>query len=277
MLLAAITLFGGVVFYFFWEARAFYSAPFVPVMLILACDGYSSLFERKRGVFSNRRVMPLPVICFMLVTLFVGAEFVSVTGTMTSADHFRIYTKGKHRHYAAITAGKAVTEISQDFYVYKPFNRISIPAKCKKAPLNFSSYTMSLEQNGREVFSKKIKASSIKKNRIKLAINPGLPEGHYTLVIKKDQLKKADITFFKKYDSYYLDAYKGQLTVNGSGGYVNDLGLTVLLHSEKEPYLPKTVRYILSILIMIFVSLVVLANIRPKHVNRTRERIIDLE
>ncbi len=278
MFLAAITLLGGVVFYFFWEARAFYSAPFVPVMLIIACDGYHSLFERKHGFLSHyHRFVPLPFICFMLATLFVGMEFVSATGYMVSKDHFRIYTKGKPRHYAAITSTDPILDISQDFYVYKPFNRISIPAKCKKVPLNFSSYTMSLEQDGREVFSKKIKASSITKNRIKLSINPGLPEGHYTLNIKKDQPKKADITFFKKYDSYYLDAYKGELYVNGSGGYVNDLGLTVLLHVNKEPYLPKAVRYVLSLLIMISTALIVLANIRPPHVNRTRERIIDLE
>ena len=305
MFVLVITLLGGIVFYFFWEARAFYSAPFVPVMLILAWGGFNDLIFGKSSAqsdpdgnamysantsvdtkfplyFSNHKTHFLPILCGLLITVFVCLDFVYVAGGSVMADHFRIYTKGKPRHYAAIDTG-GITDIEQDFYVRKSFNRISLPAKCKDGYTDFSDYQITLSDDDSILYTASISKKSVKNNRIKLSFDtivpPGhstvnvkasddqnireektVPGGHYTLHIKKLESNKADITFFTKYDSYYIDAYEGELFVNGKDGYVNDLGLTVLLHVEKEPYLPKKVRFAFAGLLMFLAFIIILGN-----------------
>lgn len=346
-----ITLLGGIVFYFFWEARAFYSAPFVPVMLILGRWGFSRLFylseisepisalQANTEISFNGQSTPkknfdlrsaphqisatplhinlartgnkirwFPFVCCLFITLFVCLDFLYVAGGTITSDHFRIYTKGKPRHYAAIE-GKNITDIEQDFYVQKSFNHISLPAKCKEEYNKFSDYRITLSDDEDILYSTIIGRKSVKNNRIKLTFDTIIPnetssttqkssttiqtssdtqsadnvksvankkntsneqysssaksisDGHYTLHIEKLNPEKSDITFFTKYDSYYIDAYEGELTVNDKGNYVNDLGLTVLLHAEKEPYLPKKVRFLFAGLLMLFAMLVAWGNI----------------
>ena len=293
MFVFVLTMLGGIVFYFLWEARAFYSAPFVPVMLILAQDGFMELFQRHKNWFSciapanaapgyptetgtepastdngasvkeNTQTRMFPLACCVLITLFVCMDFLTLTGQVISADHFRIYTKGKQRHYAAIEdEGNPVTSIEQDFTVYKPFNRISLPAKLKEEAGGYSAYRVSLTNGDVTVYDKRITASSVKNFRLKLSLKPAADAGHYVLHIEKLQPQKADITFFTKYDSYYIDAYRGQLSVNGGDSRINDLGLTVFLHTEKEPYLPKAVRFSLAFLLLVFSLAVLWGNTR---------------
>ena len=256
-----ITLFGGIVFYFFWEARAFYSAPFVPTMLILARDGIARLFERQPDWFrSDKTIRWLPVLCSLSISLFVCLDFYYVASETTSADHMRIYTRGKHRHYAAII-GEDVTDIEQDFYVRKSFNRIVLPAKCRKMYSDFSDYRISLSDDSRELYSTTVSKMSVQNNRITLTFDPIVSGGHFTLHIQKLNPEKPYITFFKKYDSYYIDAYRGELTVNGKGGYINDLGMNVLLHAESEPYLPKEARFIIAGLLLMIAAATIRANV----------------
>ena len=112
------------------------------------------------------------------------------------------------------------------------------------------------------MYDKRITASSVKNFRLKLSLKPAADAGHYVLHIEKLQPQKADITFFTKYDSYYIDAYRGQLSVNGGDSRINDLGLTVFLHTEKEPYLPKAVRFSLAFLLLVFSLAVLWGNAR---------------
>ena len=256
--ICVITMLGGIVFYFLWEARAFYSAPFVPVMLILAAEGFSEFFEGIREPFSDRNF----AICFLLISLFVCADVTVITGQTMSMDHFRIYTKGKVRHYANIEdEGKPVLLIEQDFYSYRPFNRITFAAKLKNDVTSLSGvskYSISVAGDRGEVYSGIISQKSIGEKGFTIRFKNAAPAGNYSIIIKKLSPEKDDITFQKKYDSYYIDAYRGELKVNGHGGYVNDLGISVLLHTEKEPYLSKKIRFLLAFIILMLSILAVI-------------------
>lgn len=268
MFVCVVTMLGGIVFYFLWEARAFYAAPFVPVMLIMAGEGFGHLFERLPEPFcdadSKKPAYPV-IICWILISLFVSADMMVITSQSMSMDHYRIYTKGKQRHYASLEdGGRPVLEIAQDFYVYNSFNQISCAARLKNDARNVSEYQVSItDEKGDIYYSEAVSDRSIHSNKLKFVLPGAAPAGKYSLMIKKLSPAKDDITFLKKYDSYYIDAYRGELAVNGHKGYVNDLGLSVLLHTEKEPYLTKKIR-LAAAFILLMMSLAVLIPICKK-------------
>ncbi|MBR1627671.1 MAG: hypothetical protein IJ679_00190, partial [Lachnospiraceae bacterium] len=179
-----ITLLGGVVFYMLWEARGVYSAPFIPALLLLAEAGFDLRFQNQTWFVRSGRVHKTPLFCCAMTAVFVGMMFYSACNTPVAVSHYRIYTKGKLRHYHIIsedgilpeTAGvlmnsrseiedeelgfsvddaipqaeiEALTDhlprtIEQDFYVQKAFNRLTIAAFAPQTKGEVSDYRILL-------------------------------------------------------------------------------------------------------------------------------------
>lgn len=261
-----VTILGGIIFYLFWEARAVYAAPFIPGWLFLAQSGFAGHFTGDRKLFLGEEgLRPLPVILLFAIALFVSADAVHVLGQPVSANHFRIYTKGKARHNYPIETPERM-KLVQDFSVKKSFNTIVIPAKLPPLSKRFSKYRFSLvDDNGKVRYEKEFDSKDIRRDSLKLQFSK-IAGGHYTVRIEKQTPSLDSIKFFTKYDSYYIGAYDGQLSVNGDNSYVNDLAMSVLYVSRSEPYLAKVVRLLFVLLLLGWTAIVCLGNIREERI-----------
>ncbi len=296
----AVTLAGGIVFYMLWEARGVYSAPFVPALVVLAESGLCSLYSLNLPFKESLIEKRIFLLLFVFLALFAGEFFYKHTGALINASHYRIYTKGKLRHYHPITKKGILAEtanslqnpdytaeggedsvyspsegyllpdtISQDFYAKKAFNRLVLPVYIPDKKIPLSSYLLSVSSDDGEIlFQKEEGAEDVHRGNITVSFSPISGKRHYILTIKKLQPHKGDIMFFSKYDSYHIGAYEGSLKIDGQEGFVNDLALSVAFTAKKEPYLSLRLRLLLSVMLvvaswLIIYGIAVLDNILP--------------
>lgn len=251
-----LTVFGGVVFYMLWEAKSIYSAPFLLFMFILAQEGIDSGFSC-RSLFSGIQGYGSSFIkIYALMIVLVCAIWIHLFGTEDYFVYYRVNTTLNSRPDVTIdTKGS----IMQDFYVSKAFNTISLRAS---AETDASDYMISVsDSSGKELVQKMVDSSDVQKGCIKISFKKIQCDDHYYLTIRKMNSELGDIQFYRK-DTYYLDSYKGQLSVDGNDDFVNDLNMDVMYCAE-ESYFDAWQAAVL-IFIYILLSILCLGGIIPQ-------------
>lgn len=74
-----LTVFGGIVFYLLWEAKAEYSIPFIPILLCLSADGVQAAQSFQHGAIPAKRVRQTMLMCLSVTIFLTLCAFSSFT------------------------------------------------------------------------------------------------------------------------------------------------------------------------------------------------------
>ena len=227
-----ITLLGAIVFYFFWEAKDDYSLPFMLIMTMLSLKGFNA-FEKKASKLVGKKstILSTMIIAASFILLVSTSWGVPVNGTNTT-----IIINGTTNGITNWDENLYFTdEITQTFVTDHNFNKITIDIVPPDDPKEISKYMFTLRNGSENIVSKtevslsSDESKSIKEKTIVLDVEKCQP-GRYTLEIEKEEKQKESIIFYSG-DNYYLDSYRGTLTV-GNKDYVDDLSMTIKLETS---------------------------------------------
>ncbi len=240
--LAALTVFGGILFYLFWEAKANYSLPFVYIVLFLSLDG--AAFAKEKTADLKERIPFRKIFRAFYGVALLGIlgvfvfSFVTMTGTkITLADRSVIYS-------SPVVSTKAISykkklSLSQEFYASKPFDTLELAAKDDlDETKDYDSYRIWLENaDGIVLYEGEIHAQDASDNRFTLTLGEIVPDGKEKFVIKiqSEGKEKGKIKFLER-RNYYVDLYEGSLVVNDKERR-NDLWLKVYENCQ-APFCP---------------------------------------
>lgn len=228
----SLTLFGGVIFYSFWEVKGSYAAPFVYIMLLIGMygaemlAGYCDPSMNKKSVKQSAAIpsallSALAVICILSYNGMVSTEI--------TRREYAVHCLGNlSSQNIVVNTDKAV--ICQEFYSSRPINRIVLRGWADKdAQESNKRYKMTVSEiEGNEVFSGEICAEDIRENGF-IPVNVGdiVPTGRQKYILKLSAQGQKGEMYVQQRTSSYIDTYDGILTVNGKER-VNDLHLQVL-------------------------------------------------
>lgn len=236
--LFALSYFGGILFYCLWEVKGSYTAPFVYIMLLIGMQGVSGfadkIHEADVRLRKHRYLVLISVLPVLLTVCIIS--YYGMTNTVITHQDWSVCCSGGGS-VRAITAKKEVTELSQDFYIEKPVNRIAFRGKADSdAKETGVTYQMKLlNKDKQEVYSQEIHTGDItSKGMIQLRFREIRPEGRekYTLQLRKKNDSRGKIVFQQR-SNEYIDTYDGTLTVNGKKR-VNDLYLQVYKEFDEK-------------------------------------------
>ena len=242
-----ITLFGGLFFYMFWEAKSIYSASFLPVITILASEGFCDL-ERDTA----KQKKPLQNVLVPLSALLLAFScfmFISLAGSCREFKDMRIDSSNTN-HEMSVIPWSGNGELTQTFTTEGSFNRIEIPVSHVWPPETVSSYTISISEaeTGKELFDRVVTVPDNGSDEM-ITLSPGtIGKGSYILTVRKDDSSMTDIDLYTK-EAYYFDSYEGELSYDGKTP-VGDLTMNVsYCNTGKYLDIPATV-----ILLLIYIG-----------------------
>lgn len=245
--LFALSFFGGVLFYCFWEAKNSYSLPFVYIMLLIGMHGADVLagktlpegqsfpeLRKTPGRFGRRRgaVRPLAVLgllCAAGISLFA---FRCMTGSFVLHRDWSVRCR-EGISITNINVKSGRLELSQEFYASKPFNSIELSGGADETAVahNAACRLTLLDTDGAVVYETEITAAELTAEKyLILQTDLVIPEGKtkYTLKLDKPDEGGGKI-YFRRRTGNYLDSYDGTLTVNGK-----ELSNDLFLHIYRE-------------------------------------------
>ncbi len=230
--LFALTFFGGLLFYLFWELKGTYSLPFLYVMLLLAEEGEEAVSERlsARNKKTRNRHTRFAVAAGLLCTfcLLVNSCY-TMTHTDLQLHDYSVQSSPGLDSVEKISYESSLV-LTQEFYVSKTFDTIVLAGKADKSETEEAViYRFRLlNENGVEIYAEEISGSDISENGM-ITVRTGdvTPNGEekYIVQIESEDNSENGIQFYQR-DNYYLDMFKGTLTVNGETRQ-NDLWLQV--------------------------------------------------
>ncbi len=237
--LFVLSLFGGILFYCFWEVKGSYTAPFIYVMILAGVQG-GDLFKDKVSEICMETLEDRMYWGVMMLTILPCAVCICIVSYygMTETDVLRqdwslCFMGGKSED---ITADTEVSEISQEFYTSKPINRIVFGARTDKRMINQDTgCQVMLLEDGREVYSTEISGRDVRPDgSIVLEMKEIAPEDKtkFTLQFRKMDKSKGALRFQQKSNTY-IDTYEGKLAVNGKER-MNDMHLQVYKEYEAK-------------------------------------------
>lgn len=230
LLLSYLIIFGGLVFYFIWEAKDVYSMPFIPFAQIIYVYGinelmkvdYSLQFKQKYGMM------------FGTFSFIICLAMLSILTEQVNVNHVRVSSLLNDRMSTPISYKN---EIKQEFYSNKSFNNISFWTQLSGNKDLYSSYECMITDSNKNTIVKTIIApQDIMENNLAVSFKTIKKPGKYTLKIKKINKEKSIIPFYSN-NSYFIDSYRGTLSTD-SREYHNDLRMAVT-YNNVEPYLSK--------------------------------------
>lgn len=216
-----VTLFGGFLFYTFWEAKGSYSLPFLTVILPLAAGGadvisknlsrYNDKLHDRHGQWIAGAVLGIAAI------ICIGGYQMMTTKEIDYRD-WSVCNGSRNRYAANIQPDDPADEITQEFYAEKPFDHIRLGLMAdEKAQETGDMYQMELlNEKGEAIYTSDIYANDVEKGwQVTLRIHEVVPKGREKYVLHL--LKNPDNTgsmYFRRRPTIYLDAYDGRLFVN---------------------------------------------------------------
>ncbi len=271
-----LTFFGALVFYAFWESKNIYSAQFLPVIFTLAMLGFdeindTSLFTK---LLEKKKIRYAVSGGYAVAAMTVGLITTLVLGEYAVLDFGRVLGIVDANHTPITSVNHT---IEQDFYSEKEFNYFRFPLKeLNKDAL--SNYTISvLDENGNTVDGCLLSDETFVKLReyedgtacVNVLFNNVFSGGHYRVRLEKTDTEKGTIEFCSK-KSYYIDTYRGELTVDGKGGYVGDLTMDVS-YNVHRPYFRAPAQILFFVLYAAWAAGCYLAAVRCFYKNVKRE------
>ncbi|MDD3185618.1 MAG: hypothetical protein PHD70_13070 [Anaerostipes sp.] len=154
-----LSLFGAILFYILWEAKAAYSIPFIPFLCLLATDVETRkvhiLIKKRKNIFSVFIIL-FTIICFAFNYKPLTKNKITwkEPSLLTESNYFYIY-----RNYIGYVSSTNST-LKQNFYTSKPFNRIKI--SCKAISLNSTeNYKIIVKRNKKIISNQLVGTKSI--------------------------------------------------------------------------------------------------------------------
>lgn len=222
----AVSLFGGICFYSIWEVKPSYAMPFVMFLLLLGSYGtdawnknneiqnvVSLNIENSKRKFSKGRCVVI-VLCIISICVTNTKELKEAT--ITDAE-WGIHCL-KDRSVRKIQNKDNKMHIRQDFYMNKPFNRVSffIGGKMTRKGEAVSQVAIS-DHNGRKIYGQKIKKAGFGRRKEYVINMPTIyPERNekYTLSIKYVCTNPKEVYIYRR-NEFYVKSYRGQAYING--------------------------------------------------------------
>ncbi|MGN0113918.1 MAG: hypothetical protein ACI396_01170, partial [Acutalibacteraceae bacterium] len=218
-----VTLLGSMLFYMLWEAKPEYSSPFLLILFIIAADGMDVLFGAlskmpHKSALKTQSAAIASCAVMMIATLSLLLQ--QYDSHVNQKIIFNAYsvnvTEENPRECVGIYRND--TEIEQQFYASRPFNRIEFAAK--KHNNDDTEYLVSLcDENGNTLQSQTVTAEQINaKSRLPVYFDLEKPNGKqkYILRIGKAQNEAHRDSLAVRYKrTYGIGSIDGECTVNG--------------------------------------------------------------
>ncbi len=223
----AITMFGAFLFYAAWEAKAEYSTPFLPIMILMASFGadyaVTKLGFARRAKSGRRfeRVSAVAASALVAVTACGTFAFYGVTKNERNVVCTpAIITKSNSDYEPIDSISDMKNGIKQIFYTDRPFNRMYIDVQ-KTDPKNAYKQNKKVEylvtlsdESKKTLLSERVKASDISKGMLCFKLDKTeVPNDRkrYRIKIKRTSLGNKDTVRLKRNIKTKADVYKGAL------------------------------------------------------------------
>ena len=234
-----LTILGGILFYFFWEAKNIYSAPFLLCMILLAQEGYTRWTGQRLLELRDRSVWTLLQGMYVTLTVLSCVILVHLFQTESIFTYNRINALENTKINSPIHLEQ---RLEQDFYVNKKFNAICLKAAVSAEEEAISAYRIRLLDADRHLLAEKIfTKEDVEKGQILFDFATVQEDSHYVLVLEKEDPKLGDIYFYTKY-TYFLDLYRGSLVTDDTTAYVSDLMMNVIYQETQRYFEPAASR-----------------------------------
>lgn len=245
LFMMCLALFGTIIFYLIWEAKASYSMPFLPIMYMLAVTGVEALREEASSLaVYNAMEKIISVAIVLSIGTMISVYSIYTTETVTRYDWSVESANANCVRYI-----EEASKVTQDFYTDIPFNTLEIKVKTEDA--EEWEYRITLRDDDYTYFSEIVDEESLNdSNNIVLKFSTITPteDQKYEIIIEKVSTEGMVSWGYTLSES--IDNYKGNCTVDGCEE-VYDLYIQV--YNKYETTYSKPLRYIvLCIVILLF-------------------------
>lgn len=215
MFLFTLTLFGGVLFYLIWEAKASYSLPFLSFIFVLAADG-ACIWGRKKSGLQRRTIIRIGAV-LVSATIIIGvANYWNFSKMTNNWKQYVIYTSNMEE--VIMDWDETVSEegkvLTQEFYAEKEFNTLRIA--CKEVVDAESEYKVQLCSDGKVIKEFVAKKDNIKNSFLTFNFKLQVPKGKQKYQIKIMPMTPGETDsiqwgahYSKVSDQYEGDYYSG--------------------------------------------------------------------
>lgn len=257
-----VTLFGGLIFYLFWEVYERYSVCFIPIMILISTKYINKIFENKvnKIEITNTEKNEKKTLKIVRITKYIKIAIISYTLFVIIAN-YNYYTKDEIIINDKVTNTfinwtlpyenkielNKYTTITQEIKVNKNFNAIKIILF--KSDSNRDTYYLKLyHDTGKLLETQTINAQNINNNKLYLInLNSKYQKGNYEIELTTSSKKPISIaTTGNKYYNYYKD---GKLFLNEDE--INEDLVMIVENSRKSTRLPKVVYLLISGLLLL--------------------------
>lgn len=214
----AVTLFGGFLFYTFWEAKGSYSLPFLTTMLPLASEGADRLTERLPRL--GRKLHNRYGKCAVAAGLGIAAViciggYQMMTAKKIAYSDWSICSGAASVYARNIHPGAPADEIRQEFYAEKSFDHIRLEMIAdKEARKTKANYQMEIKNEADEtLYISDIYADDAHKgSQVTVEIPEIVPKGREKFILRLVRNpENAGGMYFRRRPTQYLDVYEGKL------------------------------------------------------------------
>lgn len=250
-----LTMAGAFLFYLFWEKKDVYSAPFLPIMFILAEVGFSRSTVQLKARQPELKDKILLRNFYAIGTVLVCFILYNVTSSEGNFEYIILEGIFNTDVVSPVADDDSPCNIiEQDFYTKQEFNELIIMAEETETPKEFSSYRITISDSRKTaLFEQVVDSSQIVGYGFNLTFPAIRGDTHYYVTITKLEPQKKNVVFYTRY-SYYLDSYKGRLSVDEDENYTDDLAMNVMKIYEGEYFNIKQRAAVIFVILLIGLS-----------------------
>lgn len=232
-----LIIFGGFIFYIFWEANSRYGLMFVPFIMFLALDGVDTVnkmndklantsFQLVDNITSNKIYIDQKIIRKFLLNskriIFICIMFLLMWNYSTyTKENIDIYNWSVNQFNSSQRTDKINYDdiIQQTFTTDKEFNTLELKTYLDKNKFKNNLSVKIIDTNNNEVMYETLVLNKDLENNknIKLVFNPIIPieSTKYNIEIKQDgEYENQEIILGKSYKPYYNVNSGGELKIN---------------------------------------------------------------
>lgn len=207
-----ITIFGGIIFYLFWEANPRYGLSFLPWLILLTTPSYNKI---KIDLNKYKYFNSFKKYLIFLTIIILGYGFIQYTNVQERSNIIsknNIETHGASKSIKYIKLEKDIS-LTQEIKLYDTFNEINLKFKFFQKDIN-KDFTLELLNSKEETLYKKniLFSDLINTDFTSFKLEKSLPKGTY--IIKLTQDKESSLEVAATYEKHYDFYANGKLLIN---------------------------------------------------------------
>lgn len=208
--IAAITIFGTVVFYLFWESHPRYSLSFLPTMILLGSYSYDT-FNIDLNKSKNFKYFKECLLIMTVVALGIG--FINFT-TPHKKSNIVAKSTVNYKSYMKYINLNNDTTIIQSLKLKNDFNQIRLRFKFLENDIDKDITLELLNENNEIVYTKNISISDLKNEKYtSFKLDKTYKKGNYTIKLSSNFDSSIEACIASKTN---IDFYpNGTLSING--------------------------------------------------------------